>query len=268
MDARMIGMLAETNLHFGAGRSEGIIDLPVAREASTGYPVLVGSSLKGAMRDAAGRLWKDEGQVKKVFGSPNGMGGVSTGDARLVLLPVRSLEEAYKWLTCPYILERLVRDMGRCNIDVELPKLKIASGQCLGKGGKDEVFLEERQFSRTGTAPPAVIEALFRLFPSKLPADRLADQLLILNNDDFVWFANYGLAVRAHNALDKDTKTVKGTALWYEESLPSDTLLTAVISGRDKQGQDQAISVVDDAYLQAGANETTGMGWMKCKEVR
>ena len=32
----------------------GVVDLPVAREAATDYPVLVGSSLKGALRDKNG----------------------------------------------------------------------------------------------------------------------------------------------------------------------------------------------------------------------
>ena len=52
MRAAMLGLLAETSIHPGAGRSMGVVDLPVAREASTHYPVLVGSSLKGALTQA------------------------------------------------------------------------------------------------------------------------------------------------------------------------------------------------------------------------
>ena len=53
MKSLMIGMLAETAIHPGSGRSSGFVDLPVARESITQYPVIVGSSLKGALKDRA-----------------------------------------------------------------------------------------------------------------------------------------------------------------------------------------------------------------------
>ena len=67
MRAAILGLLAETSIHPGAGRSMGVVDLPVAREASTHYPVLVGSSLKGALKDkAAGTAPQD---LSERFGS-------------------------------------------------------------------------------------------------------------------------------------------------------------------------------------------------------
>ena len=53
MKPAVLGLLAETPIHPGAGRGMGVVDLPVAREAGTHYPVLVGSCLKGALRDKA-----------------------------------------------------------------------------------------------------------------------------------------------------------------------------------------------------------------------
>ena len=38
MKMAMLGLLAETPIHPGAGRSMGVVDLPVAREAATDYP--------------------------------------------------------------------------------------------------------------------------------------------------------------------------------------------------------------------------------------
>ena len=49
MNTRIVGLLAETSIHPGAGQSSGIIDLPVAREAATDYPFVPGSSVKGAL---------------------------------------------------------------------------------------------------------------------------------------------------------------------------------------------------------------------------
>src|SRR5208282_3302509 len=49
MNTQIVGLVAETSIHPGAGQSSGIIDLPVAREAATDYPFVPGSSVKGAL---------------------------------------------------------------------------------------------------------------------------------------------------------------------------------------------------------------------------
>ena len=65
MKSIIIGMLAETAVHPGAGRSTGFVDLPVARESITEYPVIVGSSLKGALKDRAREKWPGKKAEKK-----------------------------------------------------------------------------------------------------------------------------------------------------------------------------------------------------------
>lgn len=52
MNHRLFGMLAETSIHPGSGQDAGFVDLPVAREKATDFPVIVGSSLKGALKNA------------------------------------------------------------------------------------------------------------------------------------------------------------------------------------------------------------------------
>ena len=108
MKTVMLGMLAETPVHVGSGRSLGVVDLPVAREAATDYPVLPGSGLKGALRDLAEQ--KHDDRVENVFGTQERAGDVLVSDGRLLLLPVRSLSGAYRWATCPHLLERFLRD--------------------------------------------------------------------------------------------------------------------------------------------------------------
>ena len=53
MKTEILGLLAETSIHSGSGQDAGFVDLPVAREAATDYPVIVGSSFKGALLDRA-----------------------------------------------------------------------------------------------------------------------------------------------------------------------------------------------------------------------
>jgi CRISPR-associated protein Cmr4 len=101
------------------------VDLPVAREAATDYPVVPGSSLKGALLGFA-RQQSSNGQERmteqvrhRIFGKSDNAGGLLVSDARLLLLPVRSLSSAYKWITCPHLLERFDRDQQRTSLSVQ-----------------------------------------------------------------------------------------------------------------------------------------------------
>ncbi len=271
MNSKMIGLLAETSLHFGAGRNEGYIDLPVARESATGYPVLVGSSLKGSLRDQAEKQWDGRAngaevpQVERVFGNPDGAGGIIVSDARLLLLPVRSLQSAYRWLTCPLIIERLNRDLARCGIAGSLPIPTVQDQQYLA-AGTGPLYLEERDFTSGGGLPKGLVQGLSAFIGHADTAKRLETQLTILSNDRFQWFASYGLQVTARNKL-KENKTSGN--LWYEETLPPDTVLYAMLAERNVGNLlATAWSVFEDKpYLQAGGNETVGQGWLKVNEV-
>ena len=59
--------------------------------------------------------------------------------------------------------------------------------------------------------------------------ERLPAQIAVLANDDFAWFARYGLAIQARNVLDDGTKQSRN--LWYEETLPPDAVLYAIRHG-------------------------------------
>lgn len=297
MKSLILGLLAETSIHPGAGQSSGFVDLPVAREAATDYPVIVGSSMKGALRDMAFQSEKDVAiktgksdddakkialsKVEPIFGKQENAGALLVSDARLILLPVRSLKTQYKWVTCPHLIERLSRDRSRENglstvgrallpvaveetgksarptVSVTCPA--ITEQQYLGAGDGD-LFLEERQFSRAGELPEKLIELVSSLIAHETTAKRLAQQLVVISNDDFVWFARYGLAVNARNQLDDEKKTSKN--LWYEETIPPDSLFYCLLAERGANALASMKSLFKDRpYLQAGGNETVGQGW-------
>ena len=260
MKTAMLGLLAETPLHPGAGSGMGVVDLPVAREAATDYPVLVGSSLKGALRDkmATGKT----GDAAAQFGSPDRAGDLLVADGRLLLLPVRSLTGAYRWTTCPHLIERYRRDLGRSGLQPCPPEMNVRAG-CVLTSGSDSLFLEERQFEVAGQPARDVIAAIAPLIPYHETRNRLGDQLAILHDDDFSWFVRYGLAVQARNVLEKDG-TKKSKNLWYEETLPPDTLMYALVMGRNDGALGALESMFANAptYLQVGGNETIGQGWL------
>ena len=261
MKTILLGMLAETAIHPGTGRSGGVIDLPVAREAATDYPFIAGSSLKGALRDKTETaLEKGKELADRWFGKADSAGDLLVSDARLLLLPVRSLTGSYRWLTCPHIVERLCRDMRRASLpfDASVPEVAQATVQTYGSG---KIYLEERQLSIAAEPDGKLIELLGSLIPHENTRGRIDKTLAIVSDDDFAWFARYALPVQARNVLDDDTKQSKN--LWYEESLPADTLMYAVVAGRNNAAEETLKSLFedDDAYIQVGGNETVGEGW-------
>lgn len=266
----MLGFLAETAIHCGAGRSSGIIDLPVAREAATDYPFIPGSGLKGALRDRARSQGRPDHDLEALFGVQSQAGKLLVSDARLLLLPVRSLAGAYRWVTCPLVLERYQRDLARCSLPLEaVQTLAVPPGSgsngvpgALASEGAGTLYLEERELAVTGKCPPAWLEAMKRLVRHQQARERLETQVAVVGNDEFAWFCRYSVPVQARNVLNKETKTSDN--LWYEESLPSDTVLYTVIAARD-EGSRSALAAMfpdGDPYLQIGGNETVGHGWV------
>lgn len=265
MKTAILGLLAETSIHPGAGSDAGFVDLPVAREAATDYPVIVGSSFKGALLDRARSAGIDETSRNRVFGEQNNAGALLVSDVRLLLLPVRSLTSQYKWITCPYLLERLQRDLLRAGQPDGGIIPAVDKGHYLGIGDA-QLYLEERQFLKSSDAgvPKSVLSNLRSLITAtthKSTQDRLEHQLIILHDDDFAWFARYGLAVNARNVLDNEKKTSKN--LWYEETIPPDALFFTLLAERGHAALAETQKLFDGSpYIQVGGNETVGQGWL------
>jgi len=125
--------------------------------------------------------------------------------------------------------------------------------------------LEEREFQVSALEGfDAIVACLQRFIKHDTTKARLADSLIILSDDDFAWFCRYGLQVQARNQLDDNKKSKN---LWYEESLPTDTLMYCLLSLR--QSEDLAVirSWWKNHYVRVGGNETVGLGWFAISEV-
>lgn len=284
MKTAILGLLAETAIHPGAGQDTGFVDLPVAREAATDYPVIVGSSFKGALRDRkyqveftrAIQKAENEDQAKraatseteKIFGKQENAGSLVVSDVRLVLLPVRSLTSHYKWVTCPHILERLQRDLLRAGCNGGRPQIPDTNkGQYLG-ADQTPLFLEERQFRKGGDLPIGVTNRIGELIAHEETRKRLAQQVVVLHDDDFAWFARFGLAVNARNVLDNEKKTSQN--LWYEETIPPDSLFYALLADRNGAASLDVVCELfeERPYVQVGGNETVGQGWLAVQTLK
>ncbi|MEK8017093.1 MAG: RAMP superfamily CRISPR-associated protein, partial [Candidatus Parabeggiatoa sp.] len=101
----------------------------------------------------------------------------------------------------------------------------------------------------------------------------LEKQLVIVNDDLFRHITDYATPLNAHIQLKNETKASDN--LWYEETLPPDTLLyvtlvaqpvylnEALQTANNLMGWTQQLFSAEHAYLQLGGNETVGMGWCK-----
>jgi CRISPR-associated protein Cmr4 len=279
---------AQTGLHPGSGTALGTVDLPVQRERHTQWPVIPGSTLKGILRDAC-RPAAHNGQAREdwlaAFGPETAeadkhAGALTLTDARILAFPVRSLKGIFAWVTCPAVLERLQRDLSLAQTNAfDLPpepakdkalcaaNNPLANNPLLVDGNK--LILEEFEFERTGDAGDVATWVSQRAVADEATQRRLQSHLVVLHDDDFTHFVRHATEVVARIALDYERKTVKGTALFYEEFLPAETLFYSVVlanpSRRDGHGKcaNQILQYLHNnmpTVLQIGGDETIGKG--------
>lgn len=282
----ILGLLAQTSIHAGTGSNTGVIDLPIQREAHTAYPCVFGSSMKGALRSHAEQYLTDndgKDAVFAVFGADNQAdntyaGALMVSDARLVLLPIRSLTSQFKWVTSPYALQRLADDLARFStgLSFKLPSDVLTENQAwTAQKQPEDLFLEEYRFKTTVQDDlSTVIKVLAKLMQPKTGVDaQLQQQLVVVSDDMFSHLVQHTTPVNAHIAIKPDTKVVKDGALWYEETLPPESLLYVGLAANKARKQDSKLATADDVlgtvtnlfmdkpWLQIGGNETVGMGW-------
>ena len=289
----LLYLSAETSIHAGSGQSVAGIDLPIQREIHTQWPCVYGSAVKGAMRSRAFMQAQNGGtavDIVELFGPDHAAaagerdnshaGALQIGDARLLLLPVRSLNTCFKWVTCPAVLRRLARDAERMGVPLAVSvDLNPQELEAWSAAAGDAVFLEE--FRLAASAKPVVqawAQALAKV--TGLTETELQERLLVVHDDVFSFLARHATAVNAHIAIEAASKTVRPGALWYEETLPPESVLYVPVNAtasRRKGGQRTGPQVLDELeqlfangqrWLQLGGNETTGMGWCRVSVQR
>ena len=283
----ILGLLAQTSIHAGTGSNTGVIDLPIQREGHNGWPCVFGSSMKGALRTRAeSQYGKDNNSVICVFGpttqnASDHAGAIMVSDARLLLLPIRSLTSQFKWVTCPDALGRFKRDVARFGMKALQDTIPSVTGNnaVVPQQTKDgALFLEEYRFDAKTQNLDTLITSLANLMQRDDAVTALQQQLVIVSDDMFAHLCQHATPVNAHIAIDSDTKTVRNGALWYEETLPPETLLYVGLSATKARAQNAempaesilgAITGLFDKqpWLQVGGNETIGMGWCAVKAL-
>ena len=287
MTEYVLYLYAESPVHTGAAGSLDVLDLPVQREAATGYPVIWGQSLKGALRQAARNAGRDrswpESRVAGVFGSAiqdqdedsGKPGTLAVGDAQLIAMPVPTLRHTFAWLTSEIALGRLARKYKTLELAAPAPpSVRSDGGICSSAAwteADDEVLGPclvgfERPFSEQLAEWAARIAAdalgedeVFKPFADKLRAD------LVLVGADIVPVLLRECTEQAVRVqLHEDKKTVK-EGPFYSEYLPAETIMAASLTLRetgDTEDNRRALDELLNGLLQIGGDETLGKGLM------
>ena len=280
MNARLLFVHVLSPLHPGTGQGTGVIDLPVAREKATGLPYLPGSSLKGVLRDACG---EDEVCVR-VFGpdpdrASDHAGSAQFSDQRLLLLPTRSLKGTFAWATSPYILKRFVRDAQIAGVEglpstIPSPPDRSSCIVCQEKReitvkerGEEKVVLEDLDLvavprSKACDWAKWIGEQVFPDDPEW--QGMLISRFCVVSDDVMDFLLQTATEITARIRLQKDAKTVERGGLWYEEALPTETVLYGLLVATPVMASPEevfeTVEKLAQKPLQFGGNATTGKG--------
>lgn len=261
-------------LHAGTGQGVGVIDLPIAREKATNLPFLPGSTLKGSMRDECESNPQTQANCEPLFGkggddSQSHAGSAIFTDQRLLCLPVRSLLGTFAWVTSPFILERFKRDAENINIK-SLPNVAkpaneqscIVSSNCLLRHGQN-VILEDLDLiiEEGSNADEWAKEIGEGIFTDTTWQALFKERFCIVSDDVMSFLVETATEITARNVLSEN-KTSDN--LWYEEALPSETilsgLLVAVHVNATSEIVFQTIKDLTAKPIQLGGNMTVGRG--------
>jgi CRISPR-associated protein Cmr4 len=90
----------------------------------------------------------------------------------------------------------------------------------------------------------------------------LTRRLCVVDDDTFTWLAENNTELRARIRLDPQTRTVERGGLWYEESLPAESVLVGLVQVAGDRDDDPwgALDAITDGLLQFGGKASTGQG--------
>ncbi len=302
MNARLLFTHALSPLHAGTGQGVGVIDLPIAREKATGIPYVPGSSLKGVLRESSWNKAKgntaEEKNCEHVFGPPTDnadafSGAAQFADQRLLCLPVRSLSGTFAWVTSPYLLTRFLRDAkdtGQTALIQPLKEITLAEKKCLvitefsvndsqvktklklRVHNQDKVVLEDLDLEliEDSNATEWAKAIAMCVFVDASLRKEFAARFCVVPDNVLSFLLDTATEITARIKVREDVKTVQRGGLWYEEALPTETILYGFVLAtptgyHTKNGVDAKtiFDVIDksiEPVAQLGGNATVGRG--------
>lgn len=256
---------AVTPVHVGEGRAPGTVDLPFQRDP-IGYPIVYGSSFKGALRSYLERNsvnGADGNFVRCAFGPEPGEedkygGRLVFTDLVPAFYPVASLD-GYVYVTTEYLRSR-VEDIVKA-LEADTSNLYGETPSTIDVGLLLYNVHVEKVLSLNSNSK---IKGLGSLINN-------VDKIYVLKNDVGLEVVESALIRVTRNIIDDKTKTVKEGGLWTEEYVPHGTVFVGGIidSGRAKDacGNVNPVNYLGgkEFAMFIGGKETVGKGLIKIK---
>jgi CRISPR-associated protein Cmr4 len=277
MEQRAYLIHALSPLHAGTGQAADIIDLPIARMRSTGTPIVPGSSVKGVLRDSFRGRGQDD-KLWAIFGPPTEdaaehAGALVVGDARLLALPVRSFKGTFAWVTSPLLLHLAKRDLGNvADVPPNVPdpgderSALVTETSC--NRHEETLYLEELDLPASANSD---VDRWASFWAARVSPDSphvFEKRFAVVDDETMTYLWETATQVDARVRIDPESRTVAKGALWYEESLPPESVLIGVLAAQRsmRRGVELTPTAILDAALQGdhmlqfGGKATVGRG--------
>lgn len=225
-------IIPQTNLHVGSESTVNfsVIDKAIQRDVTTNLPCINSSSLKGAIKEYMSECANmDISNLKDIFGSVKSdsadikKGSVLFFDASLLFIPKQCGEgKTYELVYSDKVLEDFSKKVNN-----------LVEGNSISK------------------------ETLLSQVRSIMGQDNVARNSV--DRDTFTAYCDDdALPIISRNCLENG----ESVNLWYEQVLPSLSVLATIIVTKEKEQMD----ALNGKIVQIGANATIGYGY--CKFVK
>jgi len=131
----------------------------------------------------------------------------------------------------------------------------------------DNVILEDLQIDVSDADPRVDAWADWLAKAIQTNQDDFKKRFCIVSDDVLSYFSETGTEVTPRISIDDETKTASGQALWYEESLPAETILISLVVAKQVKASTDTVfnglSQIVKTPVQFGGGATVGKGLCK-----
>ena len=255
MNKKIYKITCLTNLHVGSGDANfDIVDKEVEKDPVTGYPIIHGSGIKGALLSAEKVCNSKDKEY--IFGKEGNNDESTTAgnykflDAKMLARPLRVGEgsRAYILVTTVDAVNEFIRsaksfDIAPWKDEDCLPALDFGNSNFIvGTNDCKNIEGETVEIIADDYAGKKLLEKLFG-----------NNYALVKNMSD------YRLPVIARNNLGKNRN------LWYEEYVPHESVFWTAILYPE---YDDSFKLCFDSVVQLGGNASIGCGYVKFDEMK
>jgi len=254
---KLLFLKALTPLHVGAGRGASIyVDMPLQRD-EFGFPTIWASSLKGALRANFAGKFKNIIFGPEPGGASDYSSAVSFSDARIILVPSRTLKGIWAYMTSPHMMEQLNTFLGIAGKEgVSVPS--VDDGKAIVSSGN--LIIDSRvvvnESSLEAKVDASVVDSLAKALPPELGNSVRSRGLIVVADDIARTMVNRSIVVQYRVRL-KETKTVE-QGPWSEEYLPAETVMVSLIVCKEFKASKELAQKLMLESEQVGADRVCG----------